>query len=81
MPKPLLVPGYAFSSNEPVVLKVPDKLIVIVKIDRIAVNERHMDVFALILAVDHKPPLELYFQKGLTVDMAGDEICALPIIC
>ena len=80
MPKPLFVPRDAINSNKSVILKVTDKLIVIVEVDRIAVNERHMDVFALILAVDHKPPFELHLQEGLAVDVAGDEIRALPIV-
>lgn len=80
MPKPLFVPGYACITNKPIILNMPDKQVVIVEVNRIAMNECHMDILALVFTINHKPPFKLHLQKSFAVDMAGNEISTLPVI-
>ncbi|MEY4978688.1 MAG: hypothetical protein RLZZ352_958 [Pseudomonadota bacterium] len=42
--------------------------------------EADPNVFAFILLVESKTPLQLNFQELLTADVVCDEICTLPII-
>ena len=46
----------------------------------IAANEGDVDVFSDVFFVEAETPLELHLKKGLAVDVAGDEVRALPVI-
>lgn len=46
----------------------------------VAANEGNVDAFADVFFVEAEAPLQLHLKKGLAVDVAGDEVRALPII-
>lgn len=74
------MPGDAVVADQPVDLKVANEFVVIVEKNSVAMDESDMDVLVLILPVDDQPPFKLHLEKGIAVDMAGDEVSALPVI-
>ena len=74
------MPGYAVVTYQAVGFQMPNELVVIVDIHRIAKNEGDVDALASVLSVDHQAPLELHLQKRLAVDVTGNEVRTLPVI-
>ena len=61
-----------FDSREQLIVRIDEAVI--------AMEEGDMDVLADILFVEAEPPFQLHFEEGLPIDVASDEICALPVV-
>lgn len=50
------------------------------QIPSLSIVESDVDVLACVFFVDGQAAFELDFQKGFTVDVAGQKVCSVPIV-